>query len=400
MLSAVALLLAALVWLPLLHVPFARRAAAWRAGPGDGAGAGGASGGVPVRVRELHAAQVAFLHDAARQQQQRGAMRATNAEWDFMGRTFLALSLANLALRDPGARAAHLRDLDAIIDDTLRLEAQHGPEHFLMGYVHRAPFVVQPARSLFVDGEIALMLAARRLVEEKPAYREPLAARVAAMVARLQASPVLSGESYPDECWTFCNTVALAAIRLADTLDGTDHGDLARAWVATARARLLDARTGLLVSSYTFDGTHRDGPEGSSIWMASHMLQLVDPGFAADQYRRARAQLGRRFLGFGYAREWPASWVGPRDVDSGAVVPVLEAGIGSSGLALVGAGAFRDEAFLRELVATLEYAGFPTRDGARARFAAGNQVGDAVLLYALTLGPLWERAQSPGRQHP
>jgi hypothetical protein len=389
LLPVAALAVGALVWLPLLHVPFARRAAAWRPAPGTAV-----AGPVPARVRELQAAQVAALHDAARRRADLVSMRATNAEWDFMGRTFLGLALANLALREPAARAAHLRELDALIDETLRLEAQHGPEHFLMGYVRRGPFVVQPARSLFIDGEIALVLAARRLVEEKPEYVPLLGARVEALVARMRASPVLSGESYPDECWTFCNTVALAAIRLADALDGTDHGDLARAWVATARQRLTDPKTGLLVSSFRVDGTHLDGPEGSSIWMASHMLQLVDPAFAADQYRRARAQLGRSFLGFGYAREWPVSWVGRHDVDSGAVIPVLEAGIGSSGLALVGAAAAGDEAFLRSLVATLEYAGFPTRAGGRVRFAAGNQVGDAVLLYALTLGPLWDAART------
>jgi hypothetical protein len=392
LLPVVALVVGALVWLPLLHVPFARKAAAWRPRAGSAS-----ARVVPPKVQELKAAQLAALHDAARRGADLASMRATNAEWDFMGRTFLALALANLALREPDARAEHLRELDAIIDETLRLEARHGAEHFMMGYVRRGPFKVQPARSLFIDGEIALMLAARRLVEEKPEYGPLLGARVEAMVARMRASPVLSGESYPDECWTFCNTLALAAIRLADALDHTDHGDLARAWVQTARARLTDPRTGLLVSSFRVDGTHLDGPEGSSIWMASHMLQLVDPDFAADQYRRARAQLGRSFLGFGYAREWPASWVGRRDVDSGAVVPVLEAGIGSSGLALVGASAAGDEPFLRALIATLEYAGFPTRAGGRVRFTAGNQVGDAVLLYALTLGPLWDEARARRR---
>ena len=39
--------------------------------------------------------------------------------------------------------------------------------------------------------------------------------------------------------------------------------------------------------------------------MTAHCLQLIDEEFAADQYRRARKELGRELLGFGYAREWP-----------------------------------------------------------------------------------------------
>src|SRR5262245_58591219 len=106
-------------------------------------------------------------------------------------------------------------------------------------------------------------------------------------------------------------------MRVADAVDGSDHREFGRRWVARARERLVDARTGLLVSSYRLDGTLLDGPEGSSIFLAAYMLQLVDGDFAADQYRRARHELGRNVLGFGFAREWPASWKGPVDIDSG-----------------------------------------------------------------------------------
>ena len=55
--------------------------------------------------------------------------------------------------------------------------------------------------------------------------------------------------------------------------------------------------------------------------MSAHMLRAVDPVFAEDQYRRAKKELARTILGFGYAREWPASHRGPEDVDSGPVIP-------------------------------------------------------------------------------
>ena len=62
-------------------------------------------------------------------------------------------------------------------------------------------------------------------------------------------------------------------------------------------------------------------------------------------------------------------------------------------LALVGARAFGDAAYTKQLVATLDLAAFPAKEGGGLRFAASNAVGDAVMLYALTLGPMWERAR-------
>src|SRR6185437_13014071 len=116
----------------------------------------------------------------------------------------------------------------------------------------------------------------------------------------------------------------------------------------------------------------------------------VDPAFAEDQYRRAKKELGRTVLGFGYAREWPASRPGATDVDSGPIVPGLDVSAGSSGLAFVGAGSFGDREYLEALLATLDLAAFPTEKDGRLRYCASNQVGDSIVLYGLSIGPLWQ----------
>lgn len=382
----VALLIAALVWLPLVHFVFKPRLADWRT-----------PRGVPREAAALAGRQLAVWTDPALAAGQVARMRATNAEWDFMARTYLVLALANISLRDPAEQPRCLAAMDRMIDDTLRLEREQGTFHFLMEYARNQPYLKSGGRSLFQDGEIALMLAARRLAAERDEYRAPLAARIETMTNYMAAGPILSGESYPDECWTFCNTIALAAMRMADALDGTDHRDFCARWLDQAWRHLIDPRTGLLIASYSLAGTPYNGPEGSSIWMTAHCLQLVDPAFAADQYRRARRELGRSFLGFGYAREWPASWPNQPDVDSGPIIPVLEISSGSSGLALVGAAAFGDDDYLVALLTSLKFGGFPTREGGNLRFCASNTVGDAVMLYALVQGPLWARVEQLNR---
>jgi hypothetical protein len=204
-------------------------------------------------------------------------------------------------------------------------------------------------------------------------------------------------ESYPDECWMFDHCVALDAIKLADYLDGGDHSALIRDWLVMAKRKLVDSQSGLLISSFTADGTTLDGPEGSTIWMVAHSLQLLDEDFARDQYQRARKELGEITLGFGYAHEWPKACPGPADVDSGPIIPGFEISAGSSGMAFIGASSFEDDPFLESLAATLDFAGFPSRTHGRLKYCASNQVGDAALLYAATLGPLWQRVKTGAR---
>jgi hypothetical protein len=123
--------------------------------------------------------------------------------------------------------------------------------------------------------------------------------------------------------------------------------------------------------------------------MVAHMLQLVDEPFARDQYDRARRELRRSICGFEVSREWPVGAAAQMDIDSGVVIPVIEASPGASGLALLGARAFGDEEYYTGLLRSLDMAAFPIRERQSLHYAASNQVGDAVLLYSTVLGPLW-----------
>lgn len=327
-------------------------------------------------------------------------MRATNPEWDLMARTYLVLALANAAMRDSGSLARYLRAMDTVIDDTIATERARGPAHFMLPYARARSWVHASGRSVFVDGELALMCGARRVVrDDREEIRREFLARLRQVESQMRDGAIGSGESYPDECWTFCNTVALAAMRVHEAIDGADHHETVDRWLRFARARLVDRRSGMLVSSYHLNGAVRDGAEGSSIFMVAHDLAVIDPAFAREQYQRAHGALARQWLGFGFAREWPEGEAHTVDVDSGPTVPWVGANAGASGMALLGASTFDDTGTLAGLVASLELAAFPVRDGASKRFLASNAVGDAVLLYSLVQGPLWRAvlAQRAGR---
>jgi hypothetical protein len=381
-----ALLIAGLIWVPCLHCFFTKPAAEFYS-----------PAGLSPRARQLAARHLQLWTDPRLRAEELRRMRGSNAEWDFMGRSFLVWSLANMGLRNPASKQVYLETMDQIVDETLRLEKQEGIYFFLMPYAKDRPYAMQPAHSLFLDSEIALMLASRRLIEEKPEYKPLLTERVNAIVERFRQGPHLMLESYPQECWMFDHVVALDAVRMADYLDGSDHAAFIHEWLGMARKKLVHPESGLLVSSFMPDGIVLDGPEGSTIWMVAHGLQLLDEDFARDQYQRARKELGATTLGFSYAHEWPASWDGPADIDSGPIIPVFKISAGASGMAFIGASAFGDERFLSSLAATLDFAGFPSCKGGRLKYCASNQVGDAALLYAATLGPAWEKVKAGRR---
>jgi Linalool dehydratase/isomerase len=378
----VVLTVAAAIWIPSLHLFFARNVANFRQ-----------SAGLSPKAEQLAARHLQLWTEPKLRERELGRMRVSNAEWDFMGRTFLVWSLADMGLRNPAGKQDYLRVMDQIIDETLRLEKEHGMFFFLMPYAAAGPYRVQPARSLFLDSEIAMMLAARRMLEEKPEYRPLLKERVDLMQAQMERGTILAAESYPNECWTFDNTAALAAMRMEDFLDGTDHSAFIRRWLASAKRNLTDRTTGLLVSSFTLNGESLEGPEGSSIWMVVHFLRVADEDFAHDQYARAKKELSRNLAGFAWSGEWPDSWRGGVNIDSGPVIPVLDISAGASGMAFIGAASFGDDEYLTGLAATLDFSGFPSHHAGQLKYCASNQVGDAALLYATVLGPLWDRIE-------
>jgi len=204
-----ALLAAAFIWLPCLHFFFAKPAQAFRQPQGLSPGA-----------VELAARHLQLWSDAALRETELKKMRVSNAEWDFMGRTFLVWSLVNMGLREPGMKGEYLPVIDQIIQETVKIEKQDGIYAFLMPYAKARPYQISPARSLFLDWEIALMMGARRMLQEEPGYKQPMTERLNVIEQRMRSNPLMAMESYPDECWTFDDAVALVAFKVADRLDG------------------------------------------------------------------------------------------------------------------------------------------------------------------------------------
>lgn len=316
-------------------------------------------------------------------------LRRLNPEYDLMARTFAVLALSDRALSDPEQAPLLVAAMDAILLDTLVRDAAAGPEAWLLPYGQVGGWTGS-GQSLFVDTELLVMLGARRLVADNdPRWADAFADQQASVVSHLAQPGVPFAESYPDEAWLFDHAMALVGLRLAEALEGVDHGALRKAVVAALETTQRDAATGLLNSSFSLSGAVRDGPEGSSLWFASTALRLSDPRLAAEQYDSARRALGGVFLGWGYSREWPRGRGGQQDVDSGPLVPGLQASASASGLAIAASAAAGDRVWGRQLERALGAAEVCMWGVPFLREMADNAVGNAVLLWGLGFGPTW-----------
>src|SRR4051812_14540124 len=101
-----ALAVATAIWIPCLHFFFIKDLTAFR--PAEG---------LSPKARQLAARHLQLWTDPESRQRELGRMRASNAEWDFMGRTFLVWSLAEMSVRNPAGKAEYLRTMDQIIGE-------------------------------------------------------------------------------------------------------------------------------------------------------------------------------------------------------------------------------------------------------------------------------------------
>jgi hypothetical protein len=257
----------------------------------------------------------------------------------------------------------------------------------------RAPFSADlvPAYGVFHAGwrnwlqgtVLALQPAANRDPGEVRRFEQDSAALGAAFDAT--ASPYL--QAYPGQAWPVDSTVAMASLRLHDTLVPARFAGTAERWLRGVRER-LDPRTGLLPHRVDpLTGAPVEVARGSSQSIIQRFLGEVGAAFAAEQYLRFRDRYVVTPLGLGPAvREYPQGMDGAGDVDSGP----LPLGVSLSATAVtLGAAQVHGDARLAGALARYgELVGMPVDTPWTKRYAFGVlPIGDAFLAWSKTARP-------------
>jgi len=253
----------------------------------------------------------------------------------------------------------------------------------------RAPFSpdLTPEYGVFYRGWTNWLRGGLLTLAPDPAELRRFADDSAALGAAFDgaASPYLP--AYPAQAWPVDSTVAVASLRLHDTLLPPRFAGTVSRWLAGVRER-LDPGTGLMphrVDPAT--GAPEEMARGTSQSMIQRFLVEIDPAFAAEQYLRFRDRYLVRPLGLGPAvREYPKGVDGAGDVDSGP----LPLGVSlSATVVTIGAAQVHGDARLAAALANYgEVAGIPIDTPRTKRYTLGLlPIGDAFLAWSKTARP-------------
>jgi hypothetical protein len=336
----------------------------------------------PAGVRRQLAFLRAALDDGAGDEAQR-----LFPEGYFFMHALYGLSRVELGMREPvGDRATALREARWALE---RLDSPSGRAPFSPGLAPPYGVFYRGWSNWLRGGVLSLQPAERR----DPGELRRLADDSAALGAAFDtsASPYLT--AYPGQAWPVDSTVAIASLRLHDSLLPARFTGTVQRWLRGVRQR-LDPRTGLLphrVDPNT--GEPVEVARGTSQSVIQRFLVDIDPAFAGEQYLRFRDRYVVSPLGLGPAvREYPDGVDGPADVDSGP----LPLGVSlSATVVTIGAAQVHSDAPLAAALANyVELAGLPVDTPWTKRYAFGLlPVGDAFLAWSKTARP-WV-AQTP-----
>lgn len=247
-------------------------------------------------------------------------------------------------------------------------------------------------RMLLISG----LTSYQKLLGDKK-YEDLLRSQVESLASELDQSPYGLLDDYPGECYPVDVLPAIAAIRRADAILGTDHSEFVARAIRGFQGSRLDEDTGLpayVVDSKT--GRAKDSARGVGmsfmlIWAAELWPETASQWY--EKYEEHFWQQGRWFAGF---REYPNRIDVGRfefsDVDAGPVI----GGYGVAACAF-GVGAARvmgrpDHTY--PLAAQAIVAAWPLPDGTMlgprllSGFSNAPYLGEAALLFALTRRPI------------
>lgn len=330
--------------------------------------------------------QLQFIGDALRQ----GAgeeMQEWFPEGYFFAHVLYGLSWVEVGLLQPRGSPMHERALSEARWALARLDSPQG----------RAPFspTLDPSYGVFYVGWSNWLrggiLKLQDLFGREPSEVERFKADCAALAEAFDRNSLPFLQAYPGQAWPVDSTVAVATLRLHDSLFTPRFTQTIDHWLS-AIPDYLDPTTGLLphqVDPRT--GNEIEGARGTSQSLITRFLTEIDPELGYQHYAHFRQALISPFLGVPGVREHP-SGRGVGDVDSGPLIFGFSA---SATVNLIGTARVNgDHEVAAVLISASEAVGLPIdwREGKRYAFGL-LPVGDAFLVWNKASHPWVAKAQ-------
>jgi hypothetical protein len=319
----------------------------------------------------------AALRDGAGQR-----MQALFPEGFFFSHVLYGLAWVDVGMRRPAADVLRAQALAEASWALARLDSPAG----------RAPFspTLAPPLGVFYVGWSSWLRGGVLGIQappDRPAVEvSRFAADCAALAAAFERSPTPFLTAYPNQAWPVDSTVAIAALRLHDTLLPARFAPTIDHWLRAVREQ-LDPSTGLLPHrADPLTGEPLEGARGSSQSVIARFLTEIDPAWGREQYVLFRRQFVDAPLGVAGVREYPLGSEGTGDVDSGPLL--LGISLSASAVTLGAALVQGDRALADSLLHASEGFGVPISWGGAKRYLFGAiPVGDAFLVWSKAARP-------------
>jgi hypothetical protein len=317
-------------------------------------------------------------------------------EWALFGSVFYLAATENLQrewARQPGrpprtAPAVYARGAIEAATDLVLDPAHHTwvRTHWGPGYLHR--------ENVFFRALLIQAMVARENLIRDGRDLSPLRDQVESLAAALDASPHGLLNDYPGECYPIDVFAAVAMIRRADALLGTDHRAFAERERRAFSGKLVDAHGLPGYFALPQSGVLEDFSRGiGNSYVCIYCPELY-PDWAAGWYDRYVRGFWQRRIGAAgfreYARDVPGKdWF--YDVDAGPVIAGFGPGANAYGVAAARANGRFDDAWT--LSSQVLAAAWPLPGGiwfgARilSNAAHAPYLGEANLLFLFTTLP-------------
>jgi uncharacterized membrane protein len=248
-------------------------------------------------------------------------------------------------------------------------------------------------RMLLISG----LTSYQKLSDFNNKYEPLLRNQVESLAKELDESPYGLLDDYPGQCYPVDILPAIAAIRRADTVLGTDHSKFAARAVRGFQETRLDNETGLpayFVSSKT--GKALDSARGVGLSFMLIWAPELWPETALDWYEKYENQFwqeGKLFSGFReYSKDINPGWFVFNDIDAGPVISGY--GIAASAFGIGAARAMGRFDHARPLAAQALVCSWPLPNSTLltprilSNMSDAPYLGEAALLFALTRMPV------------
>ena len=240
-------------------------------------------------------------------------------------------------------------------------------------------------------------------------YEELLRWQVGSLANELDESPHGLLDDYPGQCYPVDVVPAIAAIRRADSVLGTDHSQFVARAIRGFEGTRLDSHTGL--PAYVVDsqrGRAEDSARGVGLSFMLTWASQIWPQTARDWYAKYERQFWQEGWFLAGFREFPkdidVGWFNMSDVDAGPIVAGYGVAASAFGVGAARAMGRTDHAY--KLTTETLVACWPLPTGTLlvprilSSVSDAPYLGEAATLFALTRQPIGEVQGSAGARPP